>query len=1504
MDKKHHLTYRLIAYILLANLFLQSCTNFSNPAIPTTKTSTDNIQKSTHPTTITQLEDYEFHAEGNYLVTFHQAGKYLRADAKVVAPEGFSREPYIDLEVSIAPDINLHQLAKLPPAIQKKSIHIHLPENNQPGRVVVLREGLRGGMTGGDGEKEKEDEKEPEDSLKVYQDLIGRANQGDSEAQFQLGKRAYTIYQECPTEVCAHEAREWLQKAANQGHQEAVSFIHLLDQMHLMHLLIKVDSPIQDAIWRKRNFKTSIPTISTKDAQHIKYIRELGSGGMGTVHEAVYQEETIAVKKLYKLTNEQIAAFKKEAIIIANLRHPNIISFLAFFQMPESISSSRQDALIMEYASQGSLWSLLKKHQGDNNWDTPWQLRYQIALDMADGLSYLHQWDIVHCDLKSENILLDATGRAKITDFGTAVLKSEATSYGEWAGDTPRWRAPELIGIPRSPKAGDVYSYGMLLWQLGARREPFPTFEKDIRGLINHTAAGNREEITVDTPLKIRELINTCWLVESERPTMKVVHHLLEEALPVSEEYRYRDYSFLQKEKEEERKVKDELTIQVHELEEEKQELKELNESLAKKKNELEEKNESLGKKKKELKEKKASLKDEREELNRKLEKEKQGLQELKELNESLAKKKNELEGKKASLGKVSWLTACIFVVAGIIMTILFYWLIPPTPTSGPVPNLRYQPTPTPGPVPNLCYQLTTPRVSRYHYNNKNHTCYVTRDHKEGTTSDDECVDERSISEDNTEVTSQNHEQNLAIYQEGSINGNATAKYNLGLMYENGWGVTQDHQKAFNFYKDAADQGNADAQNNLGNIYYNRDGNDEQKVQDYKEAAKCYKEASEQGYAIAKYNLGNLHYYGRGEDQSYENAKSYYEVAANEGVTAAKNNLGFMYQHGCGVTQDHQKAFNLYKDAADQGNAYAQKNLGDLYKNGSEEVTKNYQEALKWYRKAADQGHDGAGEQIILLTHVSKNFLSNLISQAEKGDIAIQSYLGDIYYYGWGIDKDYQKALETYQKAAKKEHSHAQFQIGEIYFNGWGVTKDYQKALEAYEKAADQGHIDVKHQLEKLITQSENNVEQLPNGEKILTQLKSPNDTLDLTYCYLNADHITNLMNEPFFTIQLNKKHTLYLYGNQIGASGVQELAKVLHKSQIHTLDLVNNEIDAAGAKELAMVLPQSQIHTLNLTGNNIGDSGIQNLAKTLPQSQIHTLDLSSTYIGAPGAKELAMLLPQSKIHTLNLTGNNIGDSGIQDLAKTLLQSKIHTLDLSSTYIGAPGAKELAMVLPHSQIHTLNLASNNIGTPGIQELAKALPLSQIHTLNLRSNKIGDIDIQELAKTLPQSRIHTLNLSHNNIYSSSIQILIKALPRTQIHMLNLWNNNIGDSGAKELANALPQTQIRTLNLWNNNIGDSGAQELAKVLPLSKIHTLELRSNKIGSLGAMELAKVLPQSKIQTLDLSSSWISGSGAQELAKALPQSKIQTLDLSSNWIGDETQSLLSKQFPHIKFIF
>ena len=116
--------------------------------------------------------------------------------------------------------------------------------------------------------------------------------------------------------------------------------------------------------------------------------------------------------------------------------------------------------------------------------------------------------------------------------------------------------------------------------------------------------------------------------------------------------------------------------------------------------------------------------------------------------------------------------------------------------------------------------------------------------------------------------------------------GYAIAQYNLGVMYDNGEGVTQDYKQAVKWYKLAAEQGDADAQNNLGLMY------DEGKgvTQDYKQAVKWYKLSAEQGHASAQNNLGVLYSNGQGVTQDNVYAHIWLNIASSNGNFKATGN--------------------------------------------------------------------------------------------------------------------------------------------------------------------------------------------------------------------------------------------------------------------------------------------------------------------------------------------------------------------------------------------------------------------------------------------------------------------------------------------------------------------------------------------------------------------------------------------------------------------------------------
>jgi serine/threonine protein kinase len=184
-----------------------------------------------------------------------------------------------------------------------------------------------------------------------------------------------------------------------------------------------------------------------------------------------------------------------------SLRHPSIVMFLgACTKFPNL-------AIVLEFCSNKSLWSVLQNKSINLSWED----RKRIATEIAQGMNYLHSsaTPVIHRDLKSLNILLDDCFRAKIADFGWTRLKGEKMTNKI---GTFQWMAPEVINGENYTEKADVFSYGIILWEIAAREPPY----KNIMGTkvsLDVIKYDLRPEIPPKTPDLFAKLMKRCWVL-------------------------------------------------------------------------------------------------------------------------------------------------------------------------------------------------------------------------------------------------------------------------------------------------------------------------------------------------------------------------------------------------------------------------------------------------------------------------------------------------------------------------------------------------------------------------------------------------------------------------------------------------------------------------------------------------------------------------------------------------------------------------------------------------------------------------------------------------------------------------------------------------------------------------------------------------------------------------------------------------------------------------------
>ncbi|GMH30924.1 hypothetical protein Nepgr_032767 [Nepenthes gracilis] len=247
----------------------------------------------------------------------------------------------------------------------------------------------------------------------------------------------------------------------------------------------------------------------------LEELRELGSGTYGTVYHGKWRGTDVAIKRIKKSCftgrlSEQDRLnkdFWRETQILSKLHHPNVLAFYGV--VPDGAGGTL--ATVTEYMVNGSLRNVLVKK--DRSLDH--RKKLIIAMDAAFGMEYLHSKNIVHFDLKCDNLLVNLRDPqrpiCKVGDFGLSRIKRNTLVSGGVRGTLP-WMAPELLNGSSSKVSEkvDVFSFGIAMWEILTGEEPYENMHCGaiIGGILKETL---RPPIPEHCDTEWRKLMEQCW---------------------------------------------------------------------------------------------------------------------------------------------------------------------------------------------------------------------------------------------------------------------------------------------------------------------------------------------------------------------------------------------------------------------------------------------------------------------------------------------------------------------------------------------------------------------------------------------------------------------------------------------------------------------------------------------------------------------------------------------------------------------------------------------------------------------------------------------------------------------------------------------------------------------------------------------------------------------------------------------------------------------------------
>ncbi|UZO05068.1 uncharacterized protein OCT59_025429 [Rhizophagus irregularis] len=680
---------------------------------------------------------------------------------------------------------------------------------------------------------------------------------------------------------------------------------------------------IEDAISKK--------LIKYYEFEQFSDLQEIGFGGFGKVYRTSWKNyyKQCALKSFFNFNDSTVKEIVREIQLQREVDfHNNIIRFYGVTASSKE-NQRKKYMLVMEYADNGTL----RKYLNENLENMSWNDKYNLAFQLVCAVSCLHGEGIVHCDLHSNNILVHQN-TVKLADFGlskrieeTSNPQSKTFGLIPYADPKSFNRSTELYVLS---KKSDVYSIGVLLWEISSCQPPFHGKQYDV-GLALDILQGLREKPTHDTPEEYIKIYIDCWNIEPDnRPTIdQVVEEL--KVLITKENIIIKDFHLYNN-------TNNSLSSNNHQLSDSTVKISESTSSIHVDLPQVIQNFDMINIK--ELEPTLSSISqfkdnfdilvnimfnffNDTDEIGKQ-----KILSYLNEQNITLLEINNLLLDNQNNSHSIYLLGKFNHLGIGISIdnqkAFELYQEAADLGNSSGINDLGY-------------YYLNLNGIETD--NNKKMAFELYQ--KAAELGNSSGINSLGYCYRNGIGTNINNKKAFELYQKAADLGNSSGISNLGVCYENGIEINIDYQKAFKLYQKAADLGNASGINNLGYCYENGVGT----IVDNKKAFELYQKATDLGNSFGICNLGQCYENGIGTDIDNKKAFKLYQKAADLGNEYGINNLGYCYEKGIGTDIDCQKAYELYQMGADIGNSFGIHDLKLCYKNGNDVY---YQKPFKW----------------------------------------------------------------------------------------------------------------------------------------------------------------------------------------------------------------------------------------------------------------------------------------------------------------------------------------------------------------------------------------------------------------------------------------------------------------------------------------------------------------------------------------------------------------------------